>query len=377
MAAMGEARVLEGLPFATVLVDPAGLIRELNAAGEMLGGWTAAEAIGKHVAFLVEGLDPLSAQPGIAHAAVIRGRDGQQRQVACTCWRIQSAEPLIGMLLDAFAPDAEMLARLRGLAPGIANEVNTPMQYIGDNARFLMESLNDIRGILSWYQACLRVLAKERHAGLVEEISLMERKIGLDALLDDIPAAILQSLEGVKRVSAASNALKELAESAIEATAVDVNQAVGIALTLSQNQWKSRVDLVAVLGEDTPRVWCGPRALLLALLDLVQTAATWSAAAGATVSVQTRRQGGDAVVEFSPSSVRDAALTPISNRAEPSDLSRSRAALVRVGGSVVAEIGSAGWRFTASIPAFQEGVQGAHVEPSPASSRRPSALGRA
>src|SRR3954464_11830126 len=108
------------------------------------------------------------------------------------------------------------------------------MQYIGDNARFLSEAVSDLRGMLAWYQACVRVLAQGRHARLLDEMDAMERRIDLEHLLDEMPKAILQSLEGIAQVASCASAFREYVEGG-EGSPADLAHAVDVALTVSRN----------------------------------------------------------------------------------------------------------------------------------------------
>lgn len=56
------------------------------------------------------------------------------------------------LLLERDLRQSQKLEAVGQLAAGIAHEINTPMQYIGDNIRFLNDSFQDITKLL---QACL------------------------------------------------------------------------------------------------------------------------------------------------------------------------------------------------------------------------------
>ena len=74
-----------------------------------------------------------------------------------------SNEPMGFLLLGADITDrrvmegqlahAQKLESIGQLAAGIAHEINTPIQYVGDNTRFLQEALTDLEPLL---EACRR-----------------------------------------------------------------------------------------------------------------------------------------------------------------------------------------------------------------------------
>src|SRR6185503_12907576 len=80
------------------------------------------------------------------------------------------------------------------LATGVAHEINTPNQYIGDNVRFVEESFGSLASLLRNYRSALgsAELSKEK----VAEIKEWEEKADLDFALEQIPPALNQALDG-------------------------------------------------------------------------------------------------------------------------------------------------------------------------------------
>ena len=99
---------------------------------------------------------------------------------------------------------AQKLESIGQLAAGIAHEINTPTQYIGDNVRFLKDAFQDLKSLLTNYERLLsaakdNTLSARSNSG--NRAAAVERA---DAgyLLEEIPKAIDQTLEGVTRVAA-------------------------------------------------------------------------------------------------------------------------------------------------------------------------------
>ena len=55
-------------------------------------------------------------------------------------------------VLEIQLSHAQKLESIGQLAAGIAHEINTPTQYVGDNIRFLQESFTDLSDLLDAYQ---------------------------------------------------------------------------------------------------------------------------------------------------------------------------------------------------------------------------------
>src|SRR4051794_39964494 len=56
-------------------------------------------------------------------------------------------------LMQSQLAQAQKLESIGLLAAGIAHEINTPIQYIGDNMLFLQESFHDLSTLLEHYAA--------------------------------------------------------------------------------------------------------------------------------------------------------------------------------------------------------------------------------
>ena len=178
-------------------------------------------------------------------------------------------------ILESQLAQAQKLESIGQLAAGVAHELNTPIQYVGDNARFLQNSFADLTGLLGAYGA----LADAARSGpvspaLVEEVDAAAESADLEYLLDEIPNAITQSLEGVGRVAAIVRAMKEFSHpGSTHKTAVDLNRAIESTATVARNEWKYVADLVTDFAPDLPPVPCLPGELNQVFLNIIVNAA--------------------------------------------------------------------------------------------------------
>jgi len=147
-------------------------------------------------------------------------------------------------LLREQLSQAQKLESVGQLAAGIAHEINTPTQYIGNNIRFLKNIFSDLTAVLNaydrlWKETC----ADSVSVSIKEEITSLLSRVNLEILLDKIPNAIDDSIEGVKRVSTLVSTMKEFSHPGTKEKApLDLNRAIQSTITVAQKEWKYVAD---------------------------------------------------------------------------------------------------------------------------------------
>ncbi len=169
---------------------------------------------------------------------------------------------------------AQKLESVGRLASGIAHEINTPIQFVGDNTRFLQDSFAGLQTLLAKYQE-LRdaATAGAVSPGLLDELRGTEEQSDCAYLLEEIPKALTQTLEGVTQVATIVRAMKEFAHpERKERVAADINKALLNTLTVARNELKYVADVETEFG-DLLLVVCNISDLNQVFLNLLVNAA--------------------------------------------------------------------------------------------------------
>jgi signal transduction histidine kinase len=170
---------------------------------------------------------------------------------------------------------AQKLEAIGQLAAGIAHEINTPIQYVGDNTRFLQEfwaSFPALFGIIREMQqeACSGAISPQT----LERLEALTQAADFEYMQTEIPRAIEQSLEGIQRVTKIVHAMKEFSHPGTEEKkSIDINQAIETTITVARNEWKYVSDVETHFDPELPLVLCHAGEFNQVILNLLINAA--------------------------------------------------------------------------------------------------------
>jgi PAS domain S-box-containing protein len=196
---------------------------------------------------------------------------------------------------------AQKLESVGRLAAGIAHEINTPIQYVGDGVHFLRSAYQDFNRLLDGWRSAVDALPENpEHSALRLEVAELAAKFDLDFLRSEIPSAFDRTSDGVERVTDIVKAMREFAHpDANEQNPADLNHAIGTTLLVASNEYKYFATVRTEFTE-LPAVVCNIGELNQVFLNLIVNAAHAIQQAGRDVTTGeikiSTAADGDAVI---------------------------------------------------------------------------------
>ena len=152
------------------------------------------------------------------------------------------------------------------LAGGIAHEINTPVQFISDNAEFVAEGVGDI----------INVMEELTKGDLPNTTELMLRLEAIDwpYLHDELPRAIGEMANGTDRVRDLIATFKQFASKNDDvARPANLVEAAKLTIEVTKNCWQHCADIRFDAPDDMPLVSCHAEQISQVLHSLITNAA--------------------------------------------------------------------------------------------------------
>jgi two-component system NtrC family sensor kinase len=246
-------------PVPTELIHPDELARFLQSWRSMLAGTQQGLEVG--IQLRVAGSYRFMRLRG---RVVRRDAAGVPLRVVGTLVDIHEAR-----LMQMQAAHASKLESIGELAAGIAHEINTPTQYVGDNVRFLGDAFEGIQSCFGKLTASIALDGAAPCSSLTPQLAQAD----LIYLWEEIPKAIAQSLDGIQRIAKIVGAMKEFSHPGQERLPTDINHAIANTITVATNEWKYVATIETDLDASLPAVPVVPGEINQVILNIIVNAA--------------------------------------------------------------------------------------------------------
>lgn len=224
-----------------------------------------------------------SAMSPIGHEAVARLKAARDRRLG-----------------EGKARQASKLEALGTLASGVAHEINTPVQFVTENLRFVGKALPDLLAAIP--------------DGAPAQARLSDREGGgnLAFMCRELPQAIAEAIEGMEKITGIVASMRGLAHpGGLQYAPYDINVSLTSVIKLSRGDLKSVADIfldldpslpkVEALGGELDQVWLN---LVVNAVHALKNASPDRSGGRGFLAVRSRREHpGEVIVEIEDSGI--------------------------------------------------------------------------
>lgn len=335
--------VLASMQAAVIVTDQAGVVSAIHGATEHMTASPASRLIGQPLGAVLHLPTELASLPleelaGTTGQAELVGDDAVVPVLfnAAALSEVEGNDALVivasdvGELrrLEVELRHAQKLESVGQLAAGVAHEINTPVQFIGDSVNFLAEAMTDSLQMITAYRELRKAAEGTALADQVATLVELEEELDIEFVEEEAPRSIERTKEGVRRVAEIVAAMKQFSHPGGGALApLDLDSVVETTLVVAKSEYKYVAEVECDLGAPA-EIMADRGDIGQVVLNLIVNAAhaiadhTDDGSLG-KILVQTRTVAGGAEISITdtgggvPATIRDRIFDPFFTTKEP------------------------------------------------------------
>jgi|GEM_PF-1416414 len=260
-----------------IITDIDGNIEFVNSKFEELTGYNKSEIVGKNPRILKSDHTPLTEYENlwktIKNGDIWKGQFKNIGKSGNVFWEKTTITPIKDIkgditnflaikenvtekiLLENQRSLSQKMESIGLLAAGIAHEINTPMQYVGDNVNFLADSYGAMTSVFFDFSAFLKDEKNYNDTEIREYFKKKTSEMDLEFIFNEIPEALEQTKTGITHVTKIVRAMKDFAHpGSKEMTYFNLNSGIENTVTISKHEWKYIANIELNLDENLKEV---------------------------------------------------------------------------------------------------------------------------
>lgn len=174
--------------------------------------------------------------------------------------------------LEAQLAQAARLEAIGQLAAGIAHEINTPIQYVGDSVTFLKESHKDLDRILEFAMSDCRQPFGDQN--ILSHLNLALENMDIEFIREETPRTFARIEQGLGKISSIVKAMNRFTHCDLsEQKTSNINEIIENAVTITQNVWKYSAEVEMDFEDEKLLIHCMHGEIGQAILNIIINAA--------------------------------------------------------------------------------------------------------